>query len=162
MPQSPAPTPVRRTVQPPARGSKVFYAVLIVLGILVLTYAAYAEFQASRLQARYFSSLARDMKFVVEPGTSASIRFPQAGPYDQRLGYSELPNFLKRLQAKGYEIDSQARVTHKLASLIEGGYAPPYGEKMQAGLKVLDCREEPLFDFNYPERVYKDFDAIPA
>jgi membrane peptidoglycan carboxypeptidase len=161
MSQPPAPTPVRRTAQPSARGSKVFYAVLIVLGILVLSYAVYGEFQASRLQARYFSGLARDMKFVVEPGASASIRYPQAGPYDQRLGYSELPVFLKRLQAKGYEVDSQARVTHKLASLIESGYAPPYGEKMQAGLKVLDCREEALFDFNYPERVYKDFESIP-
>ncbi len=161
MPQSPAPTPVRRPAQPPARGSKVFYAVLIVLGILVVSYAGYSEFQASRLQARYFSGLARDMKFVVEPGASASIRYPQSGPYDQRLGYSELPAFLKRLQAKGYEIDSQARVTHKLSSLIESGYAPPYGEKTQAGLKVLDCRNEAIFDFTYPERAYKDFDSIP-
>jgi membrane peptidoglycan carboxypeptidase len=161
MSQPHAPTPVRRPAQQSARGSKVFYAVLIVLGILVLSYAVYAELQASRLQARYFSSLARDMKFVVEPGTSESIRFPQAGPFDQRLGYSELPNFLRRLQAKGYEIESQARVTHKLASHIEGGYAPPYGEKMQAGLKVLDCRDEALFDFTYPERAYKDFESIP-
>jgi membrane peptidoglycan carboxypeptidase len=162
VPQPTAPTPVRRPAPPPARGSRLFYAVLIVLGILVVAYAAYSEFQASRLQARYFSGIARDMKFVVEPGASASIRFPQSGPYDQRLGYSELPAFLKRLQAKGYEIDSQARVTNKLGNLIEAGYAPPYGEKTQAGLKVMDCRREALFDFNYPERAYKDFAAIPT
>jgi membrane peptidoglycan carboxypeptidase len=156
-----APTPVTRPEPSPARGSKVFYAVLIVLGTLVLSYAAYTEFQASRLQARYFSGVARDMKFAVEPGPSASIRFPQTGPYDQRLGYSELPNFLKRLQAKGYEIESQARVTHRLGHLIEAGYAPPYGEKTQAGLQVLDCRAEPLFNFAYPERIYKDFDSVP-
>lgn len=162
MPQPHAPTQVRRPAPPPTRGSKLFYAVLIVLGILVLGYAAYSEFQASRLQARYFSGVARDMKFAVEPGPSTSIRFPQSGPYDQRLGYSELPVLLKRLQAKGYEIDSQARVTHKLGNLIEAGYAPPYGEKTQAGLRVLDCRNEPLFEFNYPERAYKDFESIPA
>src|SRR5688572_537023 len=119
MSQPPAPTPVRRPAEPMARGSKVFYAVLIILGILVLSYVVYAEFQASRLQARYFSGVARDMKFAVESGPSESVRFPQAGPFDQRLGYSELPAFIKRLQAKGYEIDSQARVTHKLASLVE-------------------------------------------
>ena len=162
MPQPHAPTQVRRPAPPPARGSRLFYAVLIFLGILVLGYAAYSEFQASRLQARYFSGVARDMKFVVEPGPSASIRFPQTGPYDQRLGYSELPVFLKRLQAKGYEIDSQARVTNKLGNFIEAGYAPPYGEKTQAGLRVLDCRNESLFEFNYPERAYKDFESIPT
>jgi membrane peptidoglycan carboxypeptidase len=161
MSQPPAPKQVRRPAPPPARGSKLFYAVLITLGILVVSYGAYNEFQASRLQARYFSGVARDMKFAVEPGASASIRFPQPGPYDQRLGYSEMPVFLKRLQAKGYEIESQARVTHKLGNLIEAGYAPPYGEKTQAGLQVLDCRNEPIFNFSYPERAYKDFESIP-
>ena len=157
------PAPVSKPpTQPPARGSRFFYGFLIVLGILVAAYAIYSEFQASRLQARYFSGLARDMKFVVEPGASSSIRFPQPAPYDQRLGYSEMPAFLKRLQAKGYEIDAQARVTHKLANLIESGYAPPYGEKTQAGLQVLDCRGESLFNFTYPERAYKDFESIPS
>ena len=156
-----APTPVARPEPSPSRGSKLFYAVLIVLGILVLAYAAYTEFQASRLQARYFSGVARDMKFAVEPGPSASIRFPQTAPYDHRLGYSELPNFLKRLQAKGYEIESQARVTNRMGSLIEAGYTPPYDEKTQAGLLILDCRSQPLFNFAYPERIYKNFDAVP-
>ncbi|MGZ5094158.1 MAG: transglycosylase domain-containing protein [Burkholderiales bacterium] len=156
-----APPPPARPESPLPRGSKFFYAVLIVLGILVAAYAAYTEFQASRLQARYFSGVARDMKFAVEHGPSESIRFPQTGPYDQRLGYSELPKLVKRLQAKGYEIESQARVTNRLAKLIEAGYAPPYEEKNQAGLQVLDCRAETLFNFAYPERVYKDFDAIP-
>ncbi len=154
--------PLRRPAPHPPGGSKFLYAVLIVLGVLVLAFATYSEFQASSLQARYFSSLARDMRFSVKPGPSASVRFPQAGPFNHRLGYIELPVFLKRLQAKGYEIGSQARVTHKLVNLIEAGYAPPYPEKTQAGLQVLDCRNERLFNFTYPERAYKDFEAIPA
>jgi membrane peptidoglycan carboxypeptidase len=154
--------PEAKPAEPPARGSRLFYSVLILLGILVFSYAAYSELQASRLQARYFSALARDMKFMVEPGPSGSIRFPQNGPYDQRLGYSELPAFIERLESRGYEIDSQARVTHKLANLIAAGYAPPYDEKTQAGLRVLDCRADPLFSFTYPERAYKDFESIPA
>ncbi len=163
----PAPPPLRRAGTPsarppsPPRGSKVLYAFLIVLGILVLSFTAYSEFQASRLQARYFAGVARDMKFVVQPGPSTSIRFPQAGPYDQRLGYSELPAFIKRLQAKGFEIESQARVTHQLADLIQAGYAPPYAEKSQGGLHVSDCRNEAMFNFAYPERIYKSFEAVP-
>src|SRR5688572_13030232 len=168
MSQSPAPSPVRRVAppspRPPAapRGSKLLYAFLIVIGLLVLSFTAYSEFQASRLQARYFSGVARDMKFVVQPGPSTTIRFPQPGPYDHRLGYSELPTFIKRLQGKGYEIESQARVTPQLGDLIQAGYAPPYAEKSQAGLQVADCRNETLFNFAYPERIYKDFEAVPA
>src|SRR5690349_7761718 len=119
---------------PSRRGPKLSYAVLFTAAILVTGYTGYTEFQASRLQARYFSGLARDMKFGVEAGPTTSVRFPQPGPYDQRLGYSEMPEFMKRLQAKGYEVDAQARVTPQLASLIQSGYAPPYSEKMQAGL----------------------------
>jgi len=138
---------------------KLLYAGLITIGILVL--AAYSELRGSHLQARYFSGLARDMTFSVEPGPSQSIRFPHTGPYDHRLGYADLSTFVKRLQSRGYEIESQARVTPQLGELIEAGYAPPYGEKSQAGLQVLDCRNEPLFHFMHPERVYKDFEAIP-
>ncbi|HTL25194.1 MAG TPA: glycosyl transferase family 51, partial [Burkholderiales bacterium] len=101
------------------------------------------------------------MTFSVVPGPSQSIRFPHTGPYDHRLGYADLPSLLKRLQSRGYEIESQARMTPQLGELIQAGYAPPYGEKSQAGLQILDCRNEPLFTFLYPERVYKDFEAIP-
>jgi membrane peptidoglycan carboxypeptidase len=76
-------------------------------------------------------------------------------------GLQRVANLLKRLQAKGFEIESQARVTYKLGKLIEAGYAPPYDEKNQAGLQILDCRAEPVFRFSYPERIYKAFDSIP-
>jgi membrane peptidoglycan carboxypeptidase len=100
------------------------------------------------------------MTFSVEPGPSQSIRFPHTGPYDHRLGYADLSTCLKRLQSKGYEIESQARVTPQLGALIQAGYAPPYGEKSQAGLQVLDCRNEPLF--NFTDRARLDFEAIPS
>lgn len=119
------------------------------------------ELQSSDFQARYFSELAGKLNFRVEPGPSPSIRFPQRGPYDQRLGYSELPAFLDRLLARGYRIESQARLTPKLSQLIESGYFPPYPEKYQAGLRVLDCHGEPLFTFSHPGRVYTHFSAIP-
>src|SRR5688572_25924718 len=154
MPQSRAPVQVRRASRPPApaRRSKLFYVVLLFTALSVLALIVATELQASRLQAYYFSAIARDMKFGVQPGPSTSIRFPQPGPYDQRLGYSELPTFIRRLEKKGYEIDAQARVTQQLGDLIEAGYAPPYPEKTQAGLQVLDCRATQLFNFAYPER----------
>lgn len=133
-----------------------------VLGTIVgLALVVVREAQSSTFQARYFSGLAAELKFWLEPGASSSIRFPQRGPYDQRLGYSELPAFLKRLRAKGYRIEKQARHSHALTELLESGYFPPYREKSQAGLHVLDCRGQPLFTSDHPEHVYADFSAIP-
>lgn len=129
---------------------------MIALALLVVS-----ETQSSTLQARYFSGVAAEVKFWLEPGTSASIRYPGKGPYDHRLGYSELPGFLARLQARGYQVEKQARHSHALRELVERGYFPPYPEKSQAGLTVLDCRGEPLFVSNHPRHVYADFSAIP-
>lgn len=132
-----------------------------ILAVTVAFLLVVYETQSSTLQARYFSSVAADVKFWVEDGPNPAIRFPQKGPYDQRLGYSELPSFLEKLQAKGYRIDRQARHSHGLRELFENGYFPPYAEKSQAGLRVLDCRGEPLFVSNHPENVYSDFSGIP-
>lgn len=168
MPQPHAPGTIKRPTAPapqqprPVPGSRLFYSLVIAVGLVVFSFVAYSEIEASRLQAHYFSSIARDMKFAVQPGASTSIRYPQPAPYDQRLGYSQLPSFIKQLTAKGYEIEAQARLTPQLADLIEAGYSPPYAEKTQAGLHVLDCRKETIFNFAYPERSYKSFEAIPA
>ena len=76
--QTPAPAVTRPA--PPRRGSKLLNGFLILLGLAVIGFAIYTEVRSSRLQSRYFSSAVRDMKFVLEPGPSASVRFPQDGP----------------------------------------------------------------------------------
>ncbi len=136
-------------------------AALVVLTVLGVAHLVVTEAESSTFQARYFAGIAAKLKFRLEPGPSPSIRFPTGGPYDQRLGYSEMPAFLNRLRANGYRIKAQARLSDELAELIETGYFPPYPEKSQAGLHVLDCRGEPLFSSSHPENVYTHFDAIP-
>ena len=120
-----------------------------------------AEVQNSNFQARYFAEAASKFRFWIEPGPSPSIRFPQNGPYDQRLGYSEMPAFLERLETKGYRIEKQTRFSPELSDLIESGYFPPYPEKSQGGLRVLDCNGESVFTFTHPEHVYAHFNTIP-
>jgi membrane peptidoglycan carboxypeptidase len=152
--------PIRRV--PWWRRTSTLVVTATLLGTLcALVLIMLREAQSSHFQAHYFSSVAAALKFWVEPGPSSSIRFPQSGPYDQRLGYSELPTFLGRLRAKDYRIERQARHSHALTELIENGYFPPYPEKSHAGLHVLDCRGEPLFSSNHPEHVYPDFSAVP-
>ncbi len=135
--------------------------VIAALVVLIVVPLVVTEVRSSNFQAEYFAEAASKLKFWVEPGTSTSIRFPQSGPYDQRLGYSELPAFLDRLRAKGYRLEAQSRFSPELTELIESGYFPPYPEKSQAGLRVLDCGGEPVFSSSYPERVYTHFNAIP-
>lgn len=144
--------------------------VLLVLGG-ALSYWLYQELDGSALQARYFSSVARDATFAVQPGASAAIRFPTpGGPYDQRLGYSGLPRFVPALQKQGFAITRQAVQSDAMLDLADHGLtAPllplglnlPYAEKDQAGLTVLDGRGQPLYQARSPQRVYADFQAIP-
>jgi hypothetical protein len=88
---------------------------LLVLAVMalagVLAYFAAIEMQTSRLQARYFASIGRQISFSVEPGPSNSIRFPTShGPYDIRLGYGRLPDFEARLRARLYRHKPGARL----------------------------------------------------
>src|SRR5579875_265033 len=97
---------------------------------VALGYLATREIRTSRLQARYFSAIDRDVSFTVGPGPSRNIRFPvHGGPYDFRLGYALLPEFTQRLEARGFEVTSQARGSATLLSLADRGLFVPYAEK---------------------------------
>ncbi len=119
------------------------------------------EVRTSQWQARYFSRLARDMTFEVQPGASDSIRFPHSGPYDDRLGYDRLPGMVQRLEARGYAIAAQARMSPDMARLMDEGLFPPYREKNQAGLALRDCNALTLSFQRYPQRQYDNYDAVP-
>ncbi|GGC59326.1 transglycosylase domain-containing protein [Undibacterium terreum] len=116
--------------------------------------------RTSAQQAHFFSRVAGESKFSVDTGPSNAIRFPQKAPFDERLGYSDLPVFLNRLQAKEFTIASQARISPRMADLVDRGYFAPYTEKVQGGLSILDCRNESLFQERYPKRIYSRFDDI--
>ena len=136
---------------------------VVLAALVALLFAQFAgwELRTSTLQARYLSAFAGKIDFRVEPGASASIRFPPSGPFDDRLGYTRIPGYVDRLRTQGYEISAQARHSQTLLDYAQHGFYAPYREKTQAGLQVLDCRAAPLFDERYPRRVYADFDAVP-
>jgi len=129
--------------------------------VLLLAAAAAWELRTSTLQARYFSGAATRLGYTVEPGPSASIRFPSAGPSDERLGYTRIPAHVERLVERDYEVVAQARHAQPLLDHTGHGYYAPYREKVQAGLSVLDCRGASLYDALFPQRVYATFDEIP-
>ena len=119
------------------------------------------EIRSSRLQAELIGDIARQTGFEVEPGPSTSIRFPGDGPYDERLGYHQLPQTIERLTAQGFEVTAQARMSPRAIELVDRGLFATYREKSQAGLELLDCRDDTLFVARFPQRVYADFDEVP-
>jgi membrane peptidoglycan carboxypeptidase len=141
---------------------KLLFAGVVVAAVLGVIQVLGDEFQSSRWQAHYLARLAQQLTFKLGPGMSPSIRFPKGGPFDERLGYSQVPAFVKRLTANGYAVTEQARMSERMLELVDDGLFPPFREKSQAGLVFEDCRAKPLFAAHFPERVYERFDAVPS
>lgn len=144
---------------------KVPRRILIGLGILLLTVALIGlvvyELLSSALEAKYLARTAEKMTWQMRPGPSDRIRFPGEGPYDVRLGYSKLPDYLARLEKAGWKIDEQARISLQMSRVADLGLFLPYHEKDQAGLSLLDSDGETLYQARYPTRAYANFADIP-
>jgi membrane peptidoglycan carboxypeptidase len=128
---------------------------LILLGVLVW------ELMSSDIQARYLAKTASKMTWRLEQGPSDRIRFPEGGPYDQRLGYSKIPEYTQRLKSKGWDVDRQAKISIQMERVHDLGLNLPYREKNQGGLTLLDDAGKALYLSRYPERVYADFADTP-
>src|SRR5260370_31416903 len=135
---------------------------VILAGCLVLLgLAVYAGTGTSYVEALLFSHLNSGMNVALPPGPSESIRFPKSGPYDERLGYSQLPDFIASLTERRYSVDNAARWSPRLASFVHEGAFPIYPEKDQAGLRIVDRNGDRLYAAQFPERTYRSFAWIP-
>ena len=136
---------------------------LVALCLLAVAGAVLAVYESitSRFQARFFTRWASRMHFNVEPGPGGNVRFPASGPFDERRGYTSLPAFTASLNANGFRVESQARMSDAMAEAADRGIFPIYPEKTQAGLRLLDDAGQSMFVVNYPLKVYPAFDSIP-
>lgn len=134
----------------------------VALGVGALgVWGVSVEMEDSAVQSRLFSKLAHNMTYYTDAGPSDGIRFPDAGPYDERLGYARLPGFIHALQEDGYLVERQARMSPDLQRFMDFGGFALYAEKPQTGLTVTDRRGEVIHVARYPERIFADFDAVP-
>ena len=141
-------------------GLKISLAALVLMTLVVLGLLLAQEMRTSDYQARFFADLASKASYTAGPGPSPSIRFPQSAPYDDRLGYAELPVFFSKLQSRDFAIVKQAQISKGMAKIVDAGYFAPYPEKTQSGLDILDCRNDSLFQERYPKRIYEHFDDV--
>ena len=126
-----------------------------------LVWAVHRELESSPLQSWLFTRLTRGFSVSVEPGPSPEARFPRFGPYDERLGYAQIPGFLGALGKAGFVVDRQARLSSSLVTFIDLGGFPVYREKSQAGLGIFDSSEREIYRVRHPERVFSGFQSIP-
>jgi len=154
--EAPVPEKPRRS----RHGWKAFWLLLVIIAVVV-GLAASKEMRTSRFQARELSQYAASLTYRLEPGPSEAIHYPGDGPFDLRLGYSSLDEFLPRLLKRNYVITEQTRFSPALLGYTDKGLFVPYSEKIQAGLSITDCRGAPLYRYNYPQQLYADFAAIP-
>lgn len=142
---------------------KTFVLLVLLALVVVAVQVAWQEIRTAQWQARVFSEWGGRMRFALEPGRSpdSAVRYPVDSPYDDRLGYSNLPDFLTRLQAREFGVTAQARMTPAMVQGIDQGLFAPYREKTQLGLTLLDCRQQSLFSARYPERIYSGFADAP-
>jgi membrane peptidoglycan carboxypeptidase len=120
------------------------------------------EVKGSHLQAVYLAEMARDATVEIVNRSSSRIRFPKEGPYDVRLGYTQIEEITKKLLNGGYRVAKQAQVSKGHAELIDHGIFPLYDEKYQTGLEILSRDGGMLYRARYPLRVYRDFFDIPG
>src|SRR5262245_6514047 len=142
------------------RRTRIVRLALALLLLLVLVMAVLYEMRTSNLQSLLLSMWSRDISWKIEPGPGTTLRAPDAGPYDSRLGYTRLPAFLERLQGAGYSVDRQARPSSRMGRLVEKGVFPIYREKSQAGLSITDSQGEALYESRTPERAFESFHSI--
>ncbi|MFY0990703.1 transglycosylase domain-containing protein [Halomonas sp. C05BenzN] len=139
------------------------HGLLLLLALLAVTLATLlvAEARTSHIQAQELSRYAGTLTYTLAPGRSERILFPRHGPFDQRLGYAQLPRIEERLLAGDYDIERQARFSSPLLEYTRRGFFPPYPEKTRAGLTLEECRGEAMYAFRHPQRHYPHFDAVP-
>ena len=139
----------------------------VVVGSITLCVTALSvwladELDSSRWQARWLVEHARTLRFDLQPGAAAAMRVPAHGPFDERLGYTQLPDHVQRLVARDYDVTLQARQSLALVAHIDRGLFAPHREKTQAGLALLDCRADTLYERRYPHHAWAQFDDVPA
>ena len=124
-----------------------FAILLLIIGLVGLV--AW-ELLSSAVEAKYLAKTAQKLTWQIRPGPSDRIRFAGQGPYDVRLGYSKLPDYLERLKKSGWQIDTQARISLQMARVADLGLFLPYHEKDQAGLTLVDSNKQPIYASLYP------------
>jgi membrane peptidoglycan carboxypeptidase len=134
------------------------------LALFVVILFGLIEIRTSVVQSWLFTATNKRISFEPGDGRSSSIAFPRPAPFDDRRGYSKLPDFQARLEQLGYRTTQQVRQSETLAALISRGIAPPYTEPPETAMVVHGINEgagPALFQYAQSEFIFKSISDIP-
>jgi membrane peptidoglycan carboxypeptidase len=134
----------------------IAFGLFTVIGVLIRD-----EMRTSKLQSEWLSYYGAHIKFGMQANANPDIRYPVQGPYNQRLGYSYLPFFIKSMAADDFTIAQQARASSTYEYFIDRGLYPVYRAKTVTGLTLYDRDGKLIYAASYPNHVFADFDSIP-
>lgn len=119
------------------------------------------EMQTSGTQAKWLAWYDQKLTFSLHGEANPAMRFPKFGPYNERLGYSYMPFFLKSLQADDFTVAAQMRASPTYDNLLRHGFYPVYRAKTVAGLTLYDRYGEKIYSASYPNHVFDSYSDIP-
>ena len=134
----------------------IFFGLVIVIIVLM-----HNEMRTSKIQAEWFSYYAKHATFSLDKGPNPDLHYPTYGPYNQRLGYSYLPFFIKSLEADNFSIAEQMRTSPTYQYFLDHQLYPIYNPKTVAGLTLYDRHGDTLYAASYPNHVFARFSEIP-
>lgn len=139
-------TPYVAPPKPPLRLTRW----LLLLAVILLGVAIYQESRNHFYQSAFWHWLAGKLHYQVVSGPSEQVRYAQAGPFDQRFGYSKLPQWNDKLQQSGFYISQQSQFSDNLRRYTDYGFYPPYDEKSQTGLIIKGCKQDSMYQAQAP------------
>ncbi len=153
--------PARLLASLPARPSAPPRWLWLLLAAGALTALGWYEVRTSALEAWLLSRYAAGLSWRVAPGPSPSIAFPRRGPFDERRGYTRLPEWERQLVGRGWRIVAQARQSAGTVRLVAWGVSPPYAEPAVTGLVVRAADGRTLYDARPDGGAFARFDDVP-
>jgi membrane peptidoglycan carboxypeptidase len=119
------------------------------------------EMRTSLFQSKLLAPIAPKITYRMAKDQSSRPLQAPSGPYDQRLGYTRLPEFSSRLINQGYAVHAQAEVSEEMHKVVQKGIFPIFKEKSMAGLDIRDRSGQTVFTFSSPKRIFHTYDEIP-
>jgi membrane peptidoglycan carboxypeptidase len=126
--------------------------------VLAVVYSGLGSRASAGLLTRYVGGIT----FALDTGAAPSPAQVGNGPLDIRLGYTALPKVVAGLQARGFGIEEQARVSDRFRKVTDHGLFPPFDEPTQAGLTLIGRTGGTIFTSRFPVSIYRAFDDVPA
>lgn len=104
-PRPPQPEPkAKRQRKPRSKGRAWFLLFILVFCLAILIGQ---EIKTSYYQSKYIHQYAKTLTYKLKNEPTQSVIYPSYGPFDERHGYSKLPQYIDRLLQRNFQVTQQ-------------------------------------------------------